>query len=115
VARIRILGCRHLEGASKTLRARREGAEPGEDGDDLRARLLLGGECPLEPVAKLVIRPLKVRHHKIVLGREVPIQGHLGHARFGDDLIDPHGLEAALIEEAARRLEQALAGRSGLG
>ena len=47
----------------------------------------------------------------LVFRREVPVQRHLGHARFGDDRVHADRAVAVAVEQALRRLQDAVARR----
>ena len=52
---------------------------------------------------------LQKRHDEVVLGGEVAVQAGLGHGGFGHHQVHPHGAHTALVEQARRRVEDALA------
>jgi hypothetical protein len=52
---------------------------------------------------------LEIRDDQVVLGREMPVERHLGHARLGDDPVDPGTAIAIAVEQACCGIEDAVA------
>lgn len=83
-----------------------------DGGDDLRGCLgaALGlFEEPVEPAGGRIADP---GQDELLLGRELAVEGRLGHARLSDDAIDAGRADAVAMEEAGRCAEDPL---SGLG
>jgi len=53
---------------------------------------------------------IEVRADQLFLAAEGVVQRRLGDARALDHAVDPDGVHALLVEELARRLQQALTG-----
>jgi hypothetical protein len=88
---------------------RTEGVEePDELVGRVRPRRLRGG---VQLSAPDPVDPVEVRDDEVVLGREVLVEGGLGDARLGDDQVDPDRADAAGVEEAEGRVEDAVARR----
>ena len=92
------------------------GAEGVEQADQLVGRLGPGGGGGVVQLAAPdAVDPVEVGEHEVVLRREPLVEGRLGHARLGDDPVDPDGPDAVGVEEPERGVEDALAGGGGHG
>ena len=108
------LGGRVDEGAAAVAVAAAGGAQRVEEADQLVGRVGAGGlggvvQLPAPDAVDLV----EVGDDEVVLGRELLVEGRLGHARLGDDPVDADRPDAAGVEEPERGVEDAVAGGGG--
>src|SRR3954451_16034154 len=99
------------ERAPLEVLAREPLAEDVEDGQQLlRRRLRALLHRLLQPGARpALLAPLEEGQDEVVLGGEVAIERHLGHARLGDDPVDADRSRAVPAEQPVGGLEHALA------
>jgi hypothetical protein len=105
------LGRRSHEGAAEALGAGGELGHAHEDGLQGGPGVLVGGGEPLHPRQELVVDQPEVGGDEVVLGAEVPVQGHLRHPGLGDDRVHPHGTVAVAVEQARGGVQDPLPGR----
>ncbi|MCY1377534.1 hypothetical protein D9M69_651130 [compost metagenome] len=84
-------------------------AQAGQIGQDLRPRIagvrVAGG---IEAGPELGVVVAQIRGRQFVLGRKAAVQAGLGHPRFVDDGVHPHGADAIPVEHFPRGLADAV-------
>jgi hypothetical protein len=84
---------------------------PGVQGTPGVARVRVDDRLHRRPRPRLAL--FQVGEDQVVLGREMPVEGHPGHPGLVDEPLYPDRLDAAGVEEAVRGRQDALPGRPG--
>jgi hypothetical protein len=84
---------------------------PGMQGGPGIARVRVDDRLHRRPRPDLAL--LQVGDDQIVLGREMPVEGHPGHLGLVDEPLYPDRLDAVSVEEAVRGRQDAFPGRPG--